>query len=106
MDKKEYVFDANKVKKLGVKGAFELGILAGFVLIVIGAALSVTVILAIIGVPLIIAGILAPILAPFMYKNYYHVRCGNCNTWLLIGKNNLYTKVCRKCKTINKIAAI
>lgn len=103
MDKKEYVFDANNVKQLGVKGAFGLGILAGFLLIVIGAALSITVILAIIGVPLIIAGILAPILAPFMYKNHYHVRCGNCNAWLLIGKNSLYTKVCRKCKTINKV---
>jgi uncharacterized membrane protein len=102
MDKKEYVFDANKVKKLGFRGAFGLGILAGFLLIVIGAALSVTVVLAIIGIPLIIIGIVAPIIAPFMYKNHYHVRCGNCNAWLLIGGNNLYTKVCRKCKSVNK----
>jgi hypothetical protein len=89
--------------KLGFKGTLGLGILAGFLLIVIGAALSVTVILAIIGVPLIIVGILAPILAPFMCKNHYHVRCGSCNAWLLIGKGNLYTKVCRKCKAINRI---
>ena len=104
MNQKEYIHDINKAKKLGIKGAFGLGILAGFLLIVVGALLSVTVILAIVGVPLIIAGVLAPILAPFMYKNAYHVRCGTCNSWLLIGKGNLYTKVCRKCKTVNKVA--
>jgi len=104
VENKEFVHDISKVKKLGFKGAFGLGLLAGFLLIVVGALLSFTVILAIIGVPLIIAGIFAPIIAPFMYKNSYHLRCGKCNAWLLIGKNNLYTKVCRKCKTINKVS--
>lgn len=104
MDKREYIIDKTEVKKLGIKGALGFSILAGFWMIVIGAGLSFTVILAIIGVPLIISGLLAPIIGPIIYKNAYRIRCRACNAWLLLMKSNKYTKACRKCKAINKLS--
>lgn len=104
MGKREVIIDKSKVKKLGFKGALGFSLLAGFWLAVIGAGLSFTIVLAIIGVPLIIAGLLAPIIGPMMYKNAYRIRCGACNAWIVVMKSNNYTKVCRKCKSINKIA--
>lgn len=106
MDKREIIIDKSKVKKLGVKGALGFSVLAGFWMVVIGAGLSLTVILAIIGVPLIIAGLLAPLIGPMIYKNAYRVRCGACNVWIVLMKSNEYTKVCRKCKTINKVRSL
>lgn len=106
MEKREYVFDGNNVKRLGAKKAFAFGLLAGFWMVLIGLGLSFTIILAIIGIPLIICGVLAPILAPFMYKNAYRLRCGACNQWIILQKGNKYTKVCRKCKTINKVSSV
>lgn len=105
MEKREHIIDKTSVKKLGIKGALGFSILAGFWMIVIGAGLSFTVILAIVGVPLIIAGFLAPIIGPMIYKNAYRVRCGACSAWIVLMKGNKYTKVCRKCKTINRLGA-
>ncbi len=70
-------------KRSSVPGAFGgllFGVIAAPVLIIFGSLLCLTGLGAFLGVPMIIAGIIAPLLGPVMGLGEHEVRCPSCHT--------------------------
>lgn len=80
------------------------GIVVGLFALSAGALLSLTVVLAIIGVPLMIGAFFAPILALVHWKSRV-AKCRKCNHRILFMKAHDYTDVCRSCKSVNKLVS-
>lgn len=85
----------NKVKDylIGVAAAA----LTGLFIALIGLVLTITVIGAIIGIPIMVVGILQIFLSPFLGSLFVFKRCPYCDNKVLINKFQKSVK-CSKCK--------
>jgi len=105
MNERNYEINKDDAQRTGVPRSILIGIGGGIAMIALGGLLSATVILLIVGVPLIIAGVFFPFIAPFFLANNFTVDCGGCNRRITLIKSRKYVGVCRSCSGINRLSS-